>query len=152
MPVKRRNPTVWRDLEARLKRLPGKKLAVGYPANSEGVANPHYPDGLSIIQVAMINNYGLGVPRRDFFEQAREPIQKLGAKALKEALPKLNQGSVDYVKLLDLIGLQAEAEVRKSIRDGNWTPNAPATVKQKGSDKPLIDTGAMLQGVTHVVR
>lgn len=33
-----------------------------------------------------------------------------------------------------------------------WAPNAPATIKAKGSDKPLIDTGALRQAITYVVK
>jgi hypothetical protein len=32
----------------------------------------------------------------------------------------------------------------------NWAPNAPSTIRRKGSDKPLIDTGVMLSAITHV--
>ena len=72
--------------------------------------------------------------------------------ALKSRLPDINSGKVDYKKLLDVIGVKAEHEVRRSIRDGNWTPNSPATIERKGSDRPLIDTGAMIQNVTHIVK
>lgn len=33
-----------------------------------------------------------------------------------------------------------------------WDPNSPFTVKRKGSDKPLIDTGALRKAITYVVR
>lgn len=33
----------------------------------------------------------------------------------------------------------------------HWAPNSPFTIKEKGSDKPLIDTGAMRAAITFVV-
>lgn len=33
-----------------------------------------------------------------------------------------------------------------------WPPNAPYTIEKKGSDKPLIDTGALRKAITFVVR
>lgn len=43
---------------------------------------------------------------------------------------------------------------RKWFTDGrnNWAPNAPSTVKRKGSDRPLIDTGALRASIVGVVR
>ena len=34
----------------------------------------------------------------------------------------------------------------------NWAPNAPGTIKRKGSDRPLIDTGAMRAAIIGLVR
>jgi hypothetical protein len=34
----------------------------------------------------------------------------------------------------------------------NWAPNAPSTIKRKGSDRPLIDTGALRDAIVGVVR
>lgn len=152
MPVIHKNPKFWKEYADRLKKMKGVKLYVGYPADDSGVANPHYENGASIIDVAIANNYGLGVPQRPFFEEAREPIQRMFESSLKSRLPDLNSGKADYKKLLGVIGVKAENEVRRSIRDGNWTPNSPETVARKGSDRPLIDTGAMIQNVTHIVK
>ena len=43
------------------------------------------------------------------------------------------------------------AVVRK-INKGPFTPNAPATVKRKGSSQPLIDTGNLRKSITFVIR
>jgi hypothetical protein len=32
-----------------------------------------------------------------------------------------------------------------------WAPNAPSTIRRKGSDKPGIDTGEMRKALTHLV-
>ena len=34
----------------------------------------------------------------------------------------------------------------------NWAPHKPSTIKAKGSDKPLIDTGALRASITYVVK
>ena len=41
--------------------------------------------------------------------------------------------------------------VQETIKEGEFSPNAPSTIKKKGSDKPLIDTGHMRQSVMTVV-
>ncbi len=49
------------------------------------------------------------------------------------------------------IGLILEGYIVKSIRDGGWQGNADSTIKKKGFDKPLIDTGHMWKTVTSKV-
>jgi len=39
------------------------------------------------------------------------------------------------------------SDMEKNIRDGDFTPNAPYTIALKGSDEPLIDTGAMINSI-----
>lgn len=50
--------------------------------------------------------------------------------------------------------LAGQNAARKWFTDGRngWAPNKPATIKRKGSDKPLIDTGAMRAAIVGVVR
>ena len=42
--------------------------------------------------------------------------------------------------------------IKAKIASGNFTPNAPSTVKKKGRNQPLIDTGRMMNSVKGVVR
>ena len=50
--------------------------------------------------------------------------------------------------------LAGQNSARKWFTDGRngWAPNTPGTIKAKGSDKPLIDTGAMRAAIVGVVR
>ena len=50
-------------------------------------------------------------------------------------------------EVAEAVGSKAKSMIQDAIRDGDWAPNAPSTIKKKGSDKPLIDTGTMRQGV-----
>lgn len=51
-------------------------------------------------------------------------------------------------------GLLAQNICRKWFTDAEngWPPNSPKTVKKKGSDQPLIDTGALRKAIVYVVR
>ena len=53
-----------------------------------------------------------------------------------------------------LIGQAAQDELRQTITDGDYAPNAPRTIAQKTahSDHPLIDTGKLRKSVRYVVR
>lgn len=50
--------------------------------------------------------------------------------------------------------LAGQNAARKWFTDprNNWAPNAPATIANKGSDRPLIDTGALRAAIIGVVR
>jgi len=53
---------------------------------------------------------------------------------------------------LDRAGLLASNAVKRLFTDDNgWAPNAPSTSAQKGSDRPLIDTGQMRRAITYAV-
>jgi hypothetical protein len=60
-------------------------------------------------------------------------------------------GRLNIRQLLNQIGILAQGDVQDSIVSGNWVRNAPSTIKQKGSSRPLIDTGAMRQAVTWAI-
>ena len=54
---------------------------------------------------------------------------------------------------LERAGQAAENAARSwftNPRNG-WAPNKPATIRAKGSSRPLIDTGELRKSVTHVV-
>ena len=38
------------------------------------------------------------------------------------------------------------------VEDNGWTPNKPATIKRKGSDRPLIDTGELRKSIRGVYK
>lgn len=59
---------------------------------------------------------------------------------------RLNDPSV-----LEVIGAMGVSLVQKNIRDGNWTPNSPLTVAFKGSNRPLMDRGQLLAGVSKTI-
>ncbi len=130
------------------------QCAVGYPVGKQAVAqpNPAYDNGESVITVAIRNNYGLGVPRRPFMDLAKRHMVDTYRRIMQELGPKVIDGTARIERVLDVAGLEAEEDIRTSIMDGEWLPNAPATVRRKGSDRPLVDTMSMHNLVTHHVR
>ncbi|QDH49636.1 hypothetical protein KYLE_40 [Pantoea phage Kyle] len=64
---------------------------------------------------------------------------------------KLFSGKIDADQALAQIGLAMEAKIVDSIKEGEWIGNSYFTIKQKGFDKPLIETGHMWQTVSSKV-
>jgi hypothetical protein len=84
-------------------------------------------------------------------EANKERIGKQLAKASVAAI----KGDEDKRDLyLDRAGQVAENAAKKWFEnpENGWPPNAPATIRAKGSDSPLIDTGEMRKAITHVIR
>jgi hypothetical protein len=54
-------------------------------------------------------------------------------------------------KSLNAMGLLIKDQLQESIRSLKDPPNAPSTIKRKGFDSPLIDTGTMLNSVDYEV-
>ena len=52
--------------------------------------------------------------------------------------------------VLKRVGALGVRLVQEKIVSGSFKPNAPSTIRKKGSDKPLIDTGRMRQSVKYV--
>lgn len=57
----------------------------------------------------------------------------------------------DLLELADSIGMKLENSIRIKILSNIPPPNASSTTKSKGSSHTLIDTGEMLESVSHEV-
>ena len=55
-------------------------------------------------------------------------------------------------QVLKEIGIFQKDLIQEKITEGSFTPNAASTVRKKGSNKPLIDTGRMRQSVNYVIK
>ena len=110
-----------------------------------------YPDGTSVPLVAAVNEFGApsrNQPPRPFF---RNMIAAKSGEWPDSAARLLVANHYDTARTLGQVGEAIAGQLRESIRDLQEPPLAPATVKRKGFDKPLIDTGHMLASVSYEV-
>lgn len=135
-------------LEAKLAEIAGKigqggTLRVGF---LEGAT---YPDGTSVPYVAAIQEFGdpaHNLPARPFFRSMiTEKSGKWGGALGKIAV------STDYDidQTLGQMGEGIKGQLQGSIQALTSPALAPSTVKAKGFDKPLIDTGHLLASVDY---
>jgi hypothetical protein len=100
-----------------------------------------------------INN----IPKRPVLEPAvqadgnREAIASELAQATKAELDGDHPKAQQRIKRAGVAGQNAARGWFTDSRNG-WEPNKPATVKRKGSARPLIDTGALRAAITYVVK
>lgn len=108
-----------------------------------------YPDGTPVAAVAYFNEFGTDhVPARPFMRQAIAKNQDQWPKLLAASL-KAAKG--DLEKALDMTAERIVAQIQQEIRTLQSPPLKPSTIAAKGFDKPLIDTGHMLNSVASEV-
>ncbi len=92
-------------------------------------------------------------PPRPVLAPAIENSKDKIAEQMKQAFQSvLNGGNVSNE--LGKVGMLGQNIAREWFTnpDNKWAANSPLTVKKKGSDKPLIDTGALRASITYVIR
>lgn len=87
--------------------------------------------------------YQIVIPPRPFF---RMMIANNQASWAPTAAGLLKQGKEPY-EVLQIMGELLAGQLRASIIAMKSPPNAPSTIRKKGFDDPLIDTGYMLSRV-----
>ena len=128
-----------------LEKLMKLEVQVGFQAGEKT-----YEDGTDLVDVAAYNEYGSSdTPARPFMKQSFENHEDELQKACDRVNQTLNKGGTAEAGLKEL-GVFVKGLVQDEIVDGGFEPNAPSTIKQKGSAQPLIDTGTMRQSVNYV--
>lgn len=121
---------------------------IGFPS---GI---NYEDGTSVAYVAAIQEFGapaVKIPARPFMQPTVRQKKDEWVKIVSKYLPQVVLGKKTAFDVLDLVGRVAAADIKTTISSIYSPPNAPATIKRKGSSKPLIDTGLMLASVQNAV-
>lgn len=98
-------------------------------------------------------SFAYQVPPRPIIEPAIKNSKEGIGKMLVMAANQAAKGN-DPRDALEDAGGYAAKKVQNWFTDpqNGWAPNSPATVRQKGSSQPLIDTGALQESITFVIR
>ncbi|MEG0280631.1 MAG: hypothetical protein RR510_14740 [Morganella sp. (in: enterobacteria)] len=137
-------------LEARIREMGKKKVVVGVPAATDGVRK----DGLSNATIAAAHEFGVPghIPERSFLRSTLGENKDKATKLLiRELKSDISQGDFSG-RAFAIVGEKLSGEVKRKIQSGIEPALDPETVKRKGSSKPLIDSGNLLQSITYEVR
>lgn len=119
------------------------RVRVGFPENSN-----NYPDGTSVIMVAMVHEFGSparGVPERSFIRSTINENRSAYIKASKTLFSKVVKGKIDMDRALGMLGQIVVGDINQKILDIDSPP-----LKNRDGN-PLWDTGHMAQSVTYVI-
>lgn len=134
-----------RKLKGRVEALK-RRVLVGVPAGKAEA------DGTPLALVAAANEFGTAtIPERSFLRAGIHEHMPAFVHTSAGLLRHVAEGSMSEGTALEVVGIQAAAAVKDKIIDGPFEPNAPATIARKKSDRPLVDKGALRQGITYVV-
>lgn len=167
MPVRRSGPGMAKVVAA-LRGLDGIQGKTGFFETAK------YADGTPVAYVATIQEFGaiamnLGaaagayqnggdgvagkpaiIPARPFM---RPTVAAQGAnwvKLLGAGAKSVLTGGATPVQVMEAVTLKAAGDVAKTIASITNPPLSPLTIARKGSKKPLVDTGLMIQSVTGI--
>lgn len=145
MPVTKSGPGFER-LKAVLTGIDGVQVRVGW---FEGTTEPN---GTPTAYVAAIHEFGApraGIPARPFMRPTIANNQAAWMQEFAAIARKSLMGGLDPVQAMDQMGLRIAGEVKQSIQAVSSPPLKPQTVKRKGHNKPLVESGTMLKTVVH---
>ena len=151
------------NLKNILKRLPRGCVVAGIPASAG-----NYPSGESVVSVGWKNEIGdmasstwnghLGMvyvsstPERPFMRSTFKEKRKEWVQTVANNIQFLLDGIVKPEAFIASLGSVMESDIKKKIIDIQEPPNSAQVIRDKGVNNPLIDTGRMIQSVTHEAR
>ncbi|WP_272521695.1 MULTISPECIES: hypothetical protein [Providencia] len=144
------------QLKAVYDELAKKQLKVGFFDHSK------YPDGTPIAYVAVIQELGYpegGIPPRSFFRPTMSDKKSEYGSLIFRAAKAAAKGNITVTDGLTQVGAKAASDVKLAIKAVTTPALDDATVKArarrhskgKSTNKPLVDTGQMLNAVTFAV-
>lgn len=146
-----------------LEKLRDMEVVVGIPASSNKIHDNKEEQSkvTTLAELGAIHEYGSpqnGIPQRSFL---RVPLQMESKKLIEFIGKDLKFSKIDTSKALGRLGVKGVSIVLEAFStQGNstWDKLKPSTIanrkkgKGSGTDKPLIDTGQLRQGITSEVR
>ena len=131
-----------------INRLDGEEIVAGMLADS-GVAR----NGAPYVSVATWNEFGTRhIPSRPFLRIAFDDNRKAWEGLAEDLLDQIVDRCMSASQVGKTMGKRMQKDIRDVIGDkSRLAPNAPSTIRRKGHDKPLIDTGTMQKRVNYRV-
>lgn len=126
------------------------RVKIGFPAGEASSSN---------IMKAIYNEFGTRggrsgggwggpIPERPFMRNSVKRNEEKYRDQLRSAAKAILKGEIELENVLRRLGITGQYDIQAEITATLTPPNAPATIKRKGSSHPLIDTGAMRAAVT----
>jgi hypothetical protein len=139
-------------LAQRLKEIRESQVYVGIPA-SKTIRRGEAINNSSLMFIMEHGSPLQNIPKREVLRPSIKLSQRLFAPHLGAAAKfTLEKKPTEALRELNIAGTIAANGAKRYILVGsNLVPNAPSTIKAKGSDRPLVDEGKLVAAITHVV-
>jgi hypothetical protein len=116
-------------------------------------------DGVPVVEYAIYNEFGTpprgnnkGIPERPFVGTTHDEQGKRWIDTVDKNLENMLLSKQRTQRELDILGRRMMTDIKRKIDSITSPANSVATIKAKGSSKPLIDTGTMRKAVNYEVK
>lgn len=146
-----------RDIIRAVEALTQNKVLVGVPSTRAGRTDTPITNAA----IAYVHEHGSPrqrIPPRPFLEPGVRDAEEEIVERLKDAADYAMDGNKQAtIRALHGVGMTAQNAVRAKITNGPFTPLSLLTIAARlrrgnKSTKPLIDTGALRQAISYVLR
>jgi phage gpG-like protein len=144
----------WKKIKRELEWLSGKSVTIGWQGKSV-LTVPGLSGEATIVDIATFHEFGtVNIPARPMLRTTNDKHQNAIADFFTKQLGDVVEGKRKGEQALSRSGMLVASKIQQTIRESpSWAePLAPSTIAAKGSTKPLIDTGRMIQSVTWAIR
>lgn len=118
----------------------------------ESDADHEYDDGITLIEVAITNEFGTDrIPERSFIRAWFDENAEKCRESIRVMMVAVLEGKYTKHQALELVAQKWVGEIQKRMAEGIPPPNAPATIEMKGSSVPLTDTGQLRSSITYAI-
>lgn len=136
----------WKRILSETKSLTRQVIKVGIQSDA-----PPEPNGADMVTVAAVQEFGSpmhNIPSRPFMRTTADRTSATLPDLIEAQYTDLIAGSTAH-KMLVQIGGWYQMQMKVTLLTGPWTPNAPRTIRKKGSDTPLVDTGLLQMSIRY---
>jgi hypothetical protein len=148
----------WRKILEAARAAAGSSYAkVGVLADDEKGGLHRDGAKLSVAEIAVVLEYGTEdghIPARSFVRATIDLLRdELIATSARLLVQVVLDRSMSVERALNILGLRGVTAIKQRITSGDGIPppNAPSTIRAKGSSRPLVDTGLLLSAITWAV-
>lgn len=108
------------------------------------VTNYSVKGDFDVLALSNVLDKGSGkrkIPGWNYNQKAFEKFKPTAARYFKEGVAKIINGNFSAEAMTNKIGIEASTKYKAMIERIKSPANSPATVKKKGFDNPMIETG-----------
>jgi len=134
----------YKHVIAQARKAHGSYAKIGY-FGKKGDETPYEDSGVTIAEVAIYNEYGTETaPPRSFMRAMLDRRRNELLRIQNRLVDQVQSGKLTMFDALTQYGEHLSLRLVEEIQSFTTPENAAATIAAKGSEHPLIDTGAMM--------
>jgi len=125
----------------------GKSVTVGLHEEDAGGGDPNN------VEKGYYNEFGtVNAPARPFLRSTHDEKKMDWIRRIMTDFGQVLEQKKTGQQMLQSVGQFASKDVRQAVIEWDTPANAPSTIRRKGFDDPLIETGEMRDAIDYKVR